>query len=74
MYPKDYDASRSFANDEDLRIVKIKQLAQELRVTRRTIHRRIKSGKLPEPLRSAGGYTEGWFQTDLNNWKSKQAK
>lgn len=69
-----YDASRSFPVDEDLRLVKITQLALELKISKRTIHRRIKSGILPLPLKTAGGYNGGWFRTELNNWKKAQTK
>lgn len=74
MAISEYDASRSFPVDEDLRLVKITQLAFELKVSKRTIHRRIQSGKLPQPLKTAGGYNEGWFRTELNNWKKAQIK
>lgn len=72
MSQSHYDASRSFDPDEDLRIVKISQLAKELNVSTRTIHRRIKSGKLPKPIKTAGGYNEGWFRTELTKWKQSQ--
>jgi len=74
MFNSDYDASRDFPLDEDLRMVNITQLAHELKISKRTIYRRVKSGALPPPLKTAGGYSEGWFRTELNKWKKEQTR
>ncbi|HCG6383475.1 HTH domain-containing protein [Vibrio alginolyticus] len=67
-----FDLSRHCNTATPLHIISKKELAKQLNVNERTIHRMIKDKRLPEPMRTLGGNNGGWLSTTLLKWQNTQ--
>jgi predicted DNA-binding transcriptional regulator AlpA len=70
----EYDYARHMAREfpqQDLKIIRKKELAQKLGVSGRTIQRMVKQKRLPTPLYSPCGHITGWLASDIEQWRRR---
>ena len=69
-----FDYCRSQTQNSQIKIISKKELAAMLGVSCSTIYRMVRSGFLPEPLRSPQGYIQGWLARIIEEWQVKIQK
>ena len=67
-----FDISRHCNVSGQLRVITKKELAKILGVSERTIHRWIRSKRLPEPMRTESGNNGGWLEFAILVFLEKQ--
>lgn len=58
----------SYIAKQDLTILRKREVAKLLRVSESTLYRMVRTGDIPEPLRSPKGYIRGWHARVLEQW------
>ena len=67
-------------DDEDLRMLRVEQVAELLSVSRNTIYRMVKAGRFPEPIKLGGNTLFSnmeirlWLDGKLDARKAKAAR
>lgn len=69
-----FDISRLCNVSGKLRVITKKELAKMLGVSERTIHRWIKSKRLPAPMRTEGGNNGGWLEFTILDFLKQQGR
>jgi len=65
-------------SNEDMKLMRIKEVCDLLKVSRATIYRWVEEGKFPEPV--VLGHDDGkrsavrWFEVDVLYWLAKKPK
>ncbi len=50
------------------RVLRLREVTRVVGLSSATIHRRVKAGSFPKPLRLGGGAAVGWLWSDLQGW------
>lgn len=66
---KYFDYCRTMTQNNDIKIITKKQLAEMLEVSPSTIYRMLQGKLLPPPLRTPKGYIQGWLHSTIEQWK-----
>ena len=60
------------SNQEQLSILRRKQVENRTGLSRSTIYLRIKEGTFPKPIKLGGARAVGWLENEISSWLADQ--
>lgn len=64
----------SFGGRDNVRIMRLKQVAEMVGLGRSSIYRKIQEGTFPSPIKLGGARASGWLSTEVVAWIAYQVK